>query len=183
MVVIDSPDLQFELDQASHDVKSSQYQLERTSVNVGLAQDRLSLQAQLSGALMKKADIRAQLADADLKAPFDAVITDTQPDLRRGDWVEKGEKLLTLINDSSGEVIAYLDESELEALKPGAVGRFYPEGGSREPFSVRLVEIEGFTLETLENLYVASMYGGQLDVRDGIDGVLIPQRATYRIRL
>jgi putative peptide zinc metalloprotease protein len=183
VLVIDSPDLQFELDQASHEVKSSRYQLERTSVNVGLAQDRLSLQAQLGGALKKKTDIRMQLADADLVAPFDAVITDTQPDLRRGDWVEKGEKLLTLINDSGGEVIAYLDESELEALKPGAVGRFYPEGGSREPFNVRLVEIEGFALESLENLYVASMYGGQLDVRDGKDGVLMPQRATYRIRL
>jgi putative peptide zinc metalloprotease protein len=183
VIVIDSPDLQFELDQAAHDVKSSQYQLERTSVNVGLAQDRLSLQAQLSGALKKKTDIRMQLADADLVAPFDAVITDMQPDLRPGDWVKKGEKLLTLVNDSGGEVIAYLDESELEALKPGATGRFYPEGGSREPFNVRLVEIEGFALEALESLYVASMYGGELDVRDGKDGALIPQRATYRIRL
>ena len=124
-----------------------------------------------------------QLADADLVAPFDAWITDTQPDLRRGDWVQKGEKLLTLINDGGGEVIAYLDESELGGLKPGAVGRFYPEGGSREPFNVRLVEIEGFALEVLENLYVASMYGGQLDVRNGEDDVLKPQRATYRIRL
>ncbi len=48
---------------------------------------------------------------------------------------------------------------------------------------MRLVEIEGFALEVLENLYVASMYGGQLDLRDGEDGVLKPQRATYRIRL
>jgi putative peptide zinc metalloprotease protein len=183
VIVIGSPDLQFQLDQASHDVKSSRYQLERTSVNVGLAQDRLSLQAQLSGALEKRADIKLQLADANLVAPFDAIITDTAPDLRRGDWVEKGEKLMTLINDSSGDVIAYLGESDLVALKPGAQGRFYPEGGSREPFSVRLVEIEGFALEALENPYVASRYGGQLDVRDGKNGELIPQRATYRVRL
>ena len=30
---------------------------------------------------------------------------------------------------------------------------------------------------------MASTYGGSLDVRDGADGELIPQRATYRIEL
>jgi putative peptide zinc metalloprotease protein len=183
VVVISSPDLMFERDQVIHDVRSSQYQLERTSVNVGLAQDRLSLQAQLTGALKKKVDIDALLSDAILAAPFDANLTDVQPDLRIGDWVSKGDKLLTLVDDRGGEIVAYLGESELGALKEGATGRFYPEGGSRSPMVVELVEVELFALEQLEQVYVASRFGGSLDVRDGEDGELIPQRATYRLQL
>lgn len=183
VAVIHSPDLEFELGQAVHDVRSSKYQLERTSVNVGLAQDRLALQAQLSGALEKKTDIEALLADADLVAPFDATITDLEPDLRIGDWVQKGDSLVTLTNDSGGKVIAYLGESELSALREGAEGTFYPEGGTRTPLAVALVDIETFALEKMEEFYVTSRFGGGLDVRDGRENTLIPQRATYRIRL
>ena len=183
VAIIRSPDLEFGLGQADHDVRSGKYQLERTGVNVGLARDRLALEAELTGALQKQKDIRALLDDAHLHAPFDASITDLQVDLRVGDWVRKGENLVTLTNNTSGEIIAYLGESELAALHDGAVGRFYPEGGARLPIPVRLVDIEGFALEQLEELYVASRYGGGLDVRDGMNRNLIPQRATYRIRL
>jgi putative peptide zinc metalloprotease protein len=183
VVVIDSPDLRFELDQVDHDVRASTYQLERTSFSIGLAQDRLSLQAELGGALEKKKDIEMQLSDAKLLAPFDAAITDIQPELRRGDWVSKGDKLLTLVDESGGEVVAYLGESDLPALKLGATGWFYPDGGSRRRQAVELIEVEEFAIENLEQAYVASTYGGSLDVRDGKDGELIPQRATYRLRL
>ena len=183
VVIIDSPDLEYELGQVEHDVRSNEYQLERTGFNLGLAQDRLSLQAQLSGALEKKTNIEMQLADAKLIAPFDAWITDMQPELRPGDWVSKGDKLLTLIDYSGGEVIAYLGEADLSAVKEGAIGWFYPDGGSHPRQPVELVEVEEFALESLERVYVASSYGGSLDVRDGRDGELIPQRATYRVRL
>jgi putative peptide zinc metalloprotease protein len=183
VVAIESPDLDYELDQAEHDVRSSQYQLERTGVNVGLAQDRLSLQARLSGALEKKRDIELQLADARLVASFRARITDLQPDLRAGDWVSKGDKLLTLIDDTGGEVIAYIEESDLDAMRRGVVGKFYADGGTRAPQPARLIEIEDFPVESLEQGYVASIFGGDLAVRDGKKGQLLPQRATYRVRL
>ena len=184
VALISAPDLEYELGQASHDVRSSKYQLERTSVNVGLAQDRLALQAELSGALEKQAEIQALLGDADLLAPFDAFVTDLQPDLRVGDWVQKGDNLLTLVDDGGGEIVAYLAESDLGALREGATGRFYPEGGVRPPLEVRLVDVERFALDELEQLYAASRFGGGLDVREGKEqGQLIPQRATYRIHL
>jgi hypothetical protein len=80
-------------------------------------------------------------------------------------------------------VVAYLGESDLPALKLGATGWFYPDGGSRRRQAVELIEVEEFAIENLEQAYVASTYGGSLDVRDGKDGELIPQRATYRLRL
>jgi putative peptide zinc metalloprotease protein len=183
VAVIRSPDLLFERDQAVHDVRASEYELERTSFNVGLAQDRLALQARLSGALKKKLDLDALLADANLVAPFNATLTDIQADLREGDWVSKGDKLFTLIDERGGEIVAYLGESELSAIKEGAFGRFYPEGGYHSPFVVQLAEVELFALERLDQVYVASRFGGDLDVRDGKDEELIPQRATYRIHL
>ncbi|MDJ0877178.1 MAG: HlyD family efflux transporter periplasmic adaptor subunit [Halieaceae bacterium] len=183
VAVITSPDLEFQLEQANHDLRSSRYQLERTSFGAGLAQERLSLQAKLQGALETQENLQAQLDDARLVAPFTGRISDRQADLRLGDWVSRGDRLLTLVDDTAGEVVAYLSESELRALREGATGRFYPEGGVRAPQPVRLVDVDGFSLEALETAYVASTYGGGLDVRDGTDGELIPQRATYRIYL
>ena len=183
VIRIASPDLQFQLDQANQDLTSTRYQLERTSFSAGLAQDRLSLQASLQGALETRENLLAQLEDANLVAPFDARISDREPDLRPGDWVSVGDALLTLVDDTGGEVIAYVGESELRALQEGAEGWFYPEGGVRSRQRVQLIEVDGFAVEALENAYVASTYGGGLDVRDGRDGELIPQRATYRIFL
>ncbi len=183
VAVITSPDLEFQLDQASHDLRSSRYQLERTSFGIGLAQERLSLQAKLQGALETQENLQAQLEDARLVAPFTGRISDRQADLRPGDWVSRGDRLLTLVDDTAGEVVAYVSESELRALQEGATGRFYPEGGVRGPQAVRLVDVDGFSLEELETAYVASTFGGGLDVRDGSEGELIPQRATYRIYL
>ena len=183
VAIITSPDLEFQLDQANHDLRSSRYQLERTSFGSGLAQDRLSLQAKLQGALETQENLQAQLDDARLVAPFNGRISDRQADLRLGDWVSRGDRLLTLVDDTAGEVVAYVSESELRALKEGATGRFYPEGGVRGPQQVRLVDVDGFSLEQLETAYVASTFGGGLDVRDGSEGELIPQRATYRIFL
>ncbi|MEE4192390.1 MAG: HlyD family efflux transporter periplasmic adaptor subunit [Halieaceae bacterium] len=183
VAVIASPDLQFQLDQANHDLRSSRYQLERTSFGAGLAQERLSLQAKLEGALETQENLQAQLDDARLLAPFTGRITDRQADLRPGDWVSRGDRLLTLVDDAAGQVVAYVGESELRALREGASGRFYPEGGIRGPQEVRLVDVDGFSLEALEAVYVASTYGGGLDVRDGTEQELIPQRATYRIYL
>ena len=183
VIRIASPDLEFQLNQAEHDIRSSRYQLERTGFNAALAQDRLALQARLAGALEKRADLQALLADAELVAPFSGRIAARQPDLNEGDWVSKGDLLLTLIDDSAGEIVAYVGESELRALLDGARGRFYPEGGVHPPQSVQLVEVDGFALDMLDKPYVASTFGGGLDVRDGTEGELIPQRATYRILL
>ncbi len=183
VAIITSPDLAFQLEQANHDLRSSRYQLERTSFGSGLAQERLSLQAKLQGALETQENLQAQLDDARLVAPFTGRITDRQADLRLGDWVSRGDRLLTLVDDTAGEVVAYVGESELRALREGATGRFYPEGGVRGPQLVRLLDIDGFSLEALETSYVASTYGGDLDVRDGAENELIPQRATYRIYL
>ena len=183
VIEIASPDLEFELSQAEHDIRSSQYQLERTSFSAALAQERLSLQARLGGALEKRVDLRAQLEDATLIAPFSGRVADRQPDLREGDWVRKGDRLVTLIDDRAGEVVAYVSESELGALRDGARGRFYPEGGTLPVQEVRLTEVDGYALEALDQAYAASSFGGGLDVRNGKDGALIPQRATYRITL
>ncbi len=183
VVVITSPDLEFQLEQANHDLRSSRYQLERTSFGAGLAQERLSLQAKLEGALETQENLQAQLNDARLVAPFSGRISDRQADLRPGDWVSRGDRLLTLVDDTAGEVVAYVGESELRALREGASGRFYPEGGVRGPQQARLVDVDGFSLEALEAIYVASTFGGGLDVRDGTEDELIPQRATYRIYL
>ncbi|MEE4659560.1 MAG: HlyD family efflux transporter periplasmic adaptor subunit [Halieaceae bacterium] len=183
LIRIESPDLQFQYDQAGHDLRASRYQLERTSFGAGLAQERLSLQAKLQGALETQANLQAQLDNANLSAPFSGRIADRQPDLRVGDWVQKGDKLLTLVDDAAGEVVAFVGESELRAIPAGATGLFYPEGGTRPPQRVELVQVDDFAVDALAHPYVASTYGGGLDVRDGKDGELIPQRATYRIEL
>lgn len=183
VVAIESPDLQFQYDQAGHDLRSSRYQLERTSFGAGLAQERLSLQAKLQGALETRTNLKAQLDDASLTAPFRSRIADRQPDLRVGDWVEKGDKLITLVDDGAGEIVAYVGESELISIPEGATGLFFPDGGTRGPQRVSLTDVDDFAMETLEHPYVASTFGGALDVRDGQGDELIPQRATYRIQL
>ena len=118
-----------------------------------------------------------------MTAPEPGTVADVSQDIKAGDWLAEGTPVLALLDSDDLIVIAYLEEAYLSRLKPGFKGRFYPEKGHFPPLEVEITEIESMAIKSLDALYAASLFGGDVAVRKNHQDELIPVISTYQLRL
>jgi putative peptide zinc metalloprotease protein len=139
-------------------------------------------QQELEGALASLDDAASQEALLTVRAPFAGTVTDVPMTLRRGEWLPRREALGVLIDSSTQVVEAYIGESDLGRVHPGASARFYPENGDA-PVELRVASIGSASVRTLDVQDLASVYGGGVAVRKDGEGKLVPESAIYRATL
>jgi putative peptide zinc metalloprotease protein len=137
---------------------------------------------ELEGALAALDDVASQETLLTVRAPFAGMITDVPLTLREGEWLPRREVLGVLIDPSSQVVEAYIGESDLARVHPGASGRFYPENGDA-PVELTVASIGTASVRTLDVQDLASINGGGVAVRKDRDGKLVPESAIYRTTL
>ncbi|MBL4615461.1 MAG: HlyD family efflux transporter periplasmic adaptor subunit [Magnetovibrio sp.] len=183
LVKVDAADVQFEYQQAVMKYEELWWQRASLGFDPDLLDRTLIVASELLTQAQKLVSLRDVQDRANVIAPIDATVSDMDPELTAGQWVGEGKALFTLKENSPVQVIAYVDEQMLSRLNIGQTGRFYPEGGGRETYQVRVMEIESFGLSELEELLPASLFGGGVAVRQNKNDQLIPVQATYRIFL
>jgi putative peptide zinc metalloprotease protein len=114
--------------------------------------------------------------------PFDGRVVDVLLDVRPGDTLPKGTRLLTLIEPGTWVVDTYVDESDLDRIKVGSLGRFIPDTPGRTAISARVAAIDRDASRHLSDAELAAPSGGNILVRRQSD-LLIPERSIYRVRL
>lgn len=117
-----------------------------------------------------------------MQAPFDGYFYLHNPDLRKGDWVGKNEKLGELIAPGNFRVETYLAEADIDRLQVGEAGNFYPESGSPQSLNVVVQSIDQDASHELSEIMLASIYGGAIAVREHGKS-LVPDQALYRVVL
>jgi len=139
-------------------------------------------QQELEGALASLDDVASQEALLTVRAPFSGTITDVPMTLREGEWLPRREALGVLIDPSSRVVEAYIGESDLALVHPGARARFYPENGDT-PVDLTVQSVGTASVRTLDVMDLASVYGGGVAVRKDPQGKFVPDSAVYRALL
>lgn len=139
-------------------------------------------QQELEGALASLDDVASQEALLTVRAPFAGMITDVPLTLREDEWLPRREALGVLIDPSSQVVEAYIGESDLSRVHPGARGRFYPENGDA-PVELTVASVGTASVRVLDVQDLASVNGGGVAVRKDRDGKLVPESAIYRATL
>ena len=139
-------------------------------------------QQELEGALASLDQVASQEALLTVRAPFAGMITDVPLTLRAGEWLPRREALGMLIDPSAQVVEAYIGESDLGRVHPGASGRFYPENGDA-PVELTVASVGKASVRVLDVADLASIYGGGLAVRKDGEGKLVPESAIYRATL
>jgi putative peptide zinc metalloprotease protein len=175
------PDVEFQLGQLNRDKTLLQAQLAGSGVSSSGLQSRATLAAQLQATLGRIKELEGMLDEQSIIAPFDGVIRSINTELSINQWIAPGEALFTLVNPNHQEIVAFLSEQDFTNIQLGDLGRYYSDGGQLTPVWSELMRIDSFPVDTLEQLYVASNYGGDLPVRDSANGTLIPQSSTYRL--
>lgn len=179
------PEIGQELERQRREARFAALELSRQAGDPERLEQRLVLEERLEKA---RCEIRRQQARQDqlvVKAPFDGRVQTTAEGMTPGRWVETREELAYLVAPGKSEVVAYLDEAEIESVKPGDKGSFYPEDPALGPVAVVLKEIDPAPVQQLgrNDLYVASPHGGGVAANRAADGQLTAESAIYRLRL
>jgi len=118
-----------------------------------------------------------------LKAPIAGLVTDLEESLHPGRWVNEKSPLAYVAGIAQSKVHAVTTESDWARIAVGAAARFIPDDPLRPALSLRVQTIHELNEDTLTLVYLASLYGGDVPVRDDGRGRLKPERSIYRVLL
>lgn len=150
-----------------------QQELTKHQVNLEALRARLS---QLEGLLQQQQNLS-------LTAPIAGKVTDCAEALRIGRWINKELPLAFVIDPTGEELHALALETDVGYLRPGQFAKFIPEGSERPSVSAQVVEIRDIDERSFTVPYLASLYGGEIAVREDADHKLRPESSVYRITL
>lgn len=183
LAVVHAPDLEFEIEQAQLRYLKLLWQRSSLGFSATSLDRALVIASELKTQNQRLRGLGAKQERLRLVAPKTGTVTDLDPELQAGQWVEDGAPLFAFRADEPAEITAYLTENILQRTSVGQTGKFYPEGGGREVSLVSVIEIEKVGITSLDDTYSASLFGGGVAVRQNDDDELIPAQAVYRMRL
>lgn len=183
LFVLNSPQLAFRERQAETQVRMLEELLRRQFTHTDLLEQSQIIQRQLAEASAELQGCRIQKKQLRVAAPMDGRITDMAEGLRPGIWVSKRQFVAVLVNRDEAIVEGYLTEASLESVKPGDSARFYMENRDAPAIGCTVHEIAPTSSRTLNALYLASVYGGDIPVSLEKEDMLIPYESFYRIIL
>jgi putative peptide zinc metalloprotease protein len=116
-----------------------------------------------------------------LVAKFSGRWTDVDPSLASGAWVRPQDALGTLVDETQWQVEAWISEDEIQQLRLGAKGKFYPSNRVEEALPVTLVEIDSVRATNLPHPGLSTDHGGSIPTV--IDNkTLVPRASLYRVK-
>ena len=202
IIQLNSPELDFQILQAGEKIKEfswklrSLYATQEDLQNLQVVSEQLvQAQTQLQGLLIDKGKLT-------VTASLSGRVTNLAPSLHQGQWVKKGQLLLSIIDPNKTEISAFVQSKDLAHLKTGQKGKFVPEDIDHHSLYAKITDIDYQQSRTLvlgnqkassgllrENFdialpaYHASVYGGKIPVRQDQKNNLVPEFSVYKITL
>jgi len=164
-------------------VNTLRQRLARRQSDARFLEESLILQERLVQAVTELEGYRLQQEQLRVTAPIAGRVADLGRDLRPGRWINEKLLLARIVSEESPMVQAYLDETGLGRVAIGAEGRFYPDNTDLDPVPVSVAHIGDVNVRELDDLYLASVYGGPIGVRTGPDGEMLTVDSLYRVGL
>jgi len=150
-------------------------------VSGGVAAEGRILRQQMYGETAEYESLKDRISRLKITAPFSGNVVMVNLDASRGDYVERGERLLTLVDPREAVVRAYVSEEDLKRFESGASARFYPDDPAMAPIDLVVQQVDRASAKVLLDPPLASTYGGTIPVLQGQNGELVPQQAVYRV--
>lgn len=181
LVELASEDLLFELKAAKAQEMAINWQVNAAGTDNERRLKLGVLQAELERIRVKINSIESSLADFNMMAPGTGVVHFNNINFSEGQWLAKNELVLSLVSPDRFEVVAYFNEEDIARLRVGNIATFYPETAGLAPSELKVVRIDDDATHNLLDKQLASVYGGELMVREQY-GHLYPERALYRVQ-
>jgi putative peptide zinc metalloprotease protein len=181
LVSLEAVDLDVRLKKAEIAIASAQVELARMPASVRLQENYKVMQERLAQALVEKQAVLEEYTRQHLRSPQGGRVRDLAPDLVAGRWVGPRQLLMRVVSDSDLLIEAYVGERQVAAIEPGQIVRFYPKLPDRPTLTGEVVSVDKSPQKELSRPLLASIYGGDVSVKQGARGALVAQDAVFRV--
>jgi putative peptide zinc metalloprotease protein len=183
LVQLASPDLDYQLASARQQAAQLKWQVEQQPFDDELRALGPALRKRWDAARQTVAGYEDEQARLTLHAPFAGRVVDLNPTLRAGEWLKGGEPLLGVVGNEGGlKGEAFVDEAALSRLAVGQQVSFRAALPELPTVHCHVSGIDRLNLGTLDEPYVASVYGGEIASVRQPDGSVAPLESTFRVR-
>ncbi|SMF72548.1 putative peptide zinc metalloprotease protein [Tistlia consotensis] len=180
---LESPDLDFQLEQTRQELSLTQALLQRTAADPETLARAGVLESQLASQLTEARGLSETRERLAIRAPFAGRLVDLPPGLREGLWVAPNQPIGRLVDPSIGRVRAYATGPDLPRLQVGATGRFLPEDPGEAAIPVVVESVETVGVRSLEGGYLSQQQGGPIETETDARGRVVPSHTLYRVLL
>jgi putative peptide zinc metalloprotease protein len=183
LVVLESPVLEKDMALTRKRIEVEQLKGRRQFIDQQeLAKHQVTLET-LKAHLSQLEGLQQQQQNLSLMSPIMGIVTDRTEMLHVGRWVNKELPLAYVIDPAGEELHALAPETDVGYLRAGQSARFIPEAPDRPSLKAEVVEIRDIDESSFTVPYLASLYGGDVPVREDAARKLRPDASVYRITL
>ena len=183
LVRLESPDLANRLERARLRAAAYAIEVTRSTASNAHLERRLVLEQQYGEALADEAGARTEIEALTLRAPHEGKVRDLPSDLVPGRWINQRHPLMRIVANGSGEINAYLGESQLGAVAVGQKVYFYPEAPSWPVVAGTVAEIDPAAGHAIAHPLLASLHGGGIPATQSGRDTIVAHESIYRVRI
>ncbi len=178
-----SPDLNRQLAQAQLETKLTRLRLERIVGDEADRSRRTVLERELLRNLSRISALEAEIRRLTVRAPFDGLLRDVDPDLQPGEWLDATSPIARVVAIGSPVGTGYLDEGQIWRIRAGAPAVFVPEDTLMASISGHVTDRAMTGSHSIDIAYLASVYGGAVPSDKAPDGEIRPRSGKHVIRV
>jgi putative peptide zinc metalloprotease protein len=183
LVMLESPTLEKDVALTRKRIEVERLRTRRQFVDQQeLAKHQVTLET-LKARLSQLEGLMQQHNNLALTSPIPGVVTDRAEALHVGRWVNRELPLAYVVDPVGEQLHALASETDVGSLRPGQSARFIPEGPERPSLKAQVVEIRDIDESSFTVPYLASLYGGEVAVREDGNHKLRPETSVYRVTL
>ena len=178
-----SPSLSNKVDKAIERVKMIQQKLDRRIGSEADMSNLMVLENQLKVEFEILKSLKEENENLSIYAPMSGVIKDLKY-LNNGQWVNRKEKLFSIVQFNDTKVVAFISENDLDKLEGNTSGYFVPKNNEFDEAEVVLISQNNTSTEELPYLSLVSTFGGSIASREVKgDGKVVyrPEEALYQL--
>jgi len=162
-------------------IASARAELARMPANVQLQENYQVLQQRLAQAVAEKQAVAEEFQRQQLRSAQAGTVRDMAPDLVAGRWVNTRQLLMRVVSETEPVIEVYVNEQQVAAIAKDQTVKFFPRLADRPVLEGRVLAVDRAPQKDLQRPMLASVYGGDIVVKQAQRGALVPQDAIYRV--
>jgi putative peptide zinc metalloprotease protein len=175
-----SPSLSFLRDKARRELAIARLRHGQHAVNRDKIDETATLVREIVLIEEKIAGIDRRLARLELIAPFDGRLTDVPDFARPGQWVNETTSLGIVVAGGGAVLSGFIEQDDVNTLTGDAHLKFFTDDFPGRTLTGTLGSISPVSNARLDEMLLASVHGGPIDVQREPDGSLRPETALFR---
>lgn len=180
---LESPEIDYAFRKEAEKIRILEFRIARMAASLEELSNLNVLYEELNEARSAFAGLESRREKLTLRAPIAGEVLDVASSMHPGRWINTSLAVAFIGATENLHIKGYLEENKLSGIATGLPAEFVPDDQHRSAINATIVDIEQTNTDKFDEFYLASVYGGDVGVREDQEGNLVPETSVYRVRL